>query len=331
MTDDLQEQLQKPSKQRRVRIAPDATLAAVAARTIFGYSLVGSSKKKPAKSPVDIHQWVIRPNGVFAAASSTTPSLPPGVYDIGSDNDGNLQFQFKNIVTDDLIDLHDSNSLKVINGIKKFWTMGDRYRERGLIYKRGILMWGPPGSGKTATLTLLTKSLIEQGGTVFIVKAPGLIKIGLQQFRSIEPDRPIIVIFEDIDEIIAKHGEHEILALLDGENQTENIVSIATTNYPEELGARIVNRPSRFDEVIKIDMPSLAMRREYLKHIIRETDKFPVEQALKDTDKLSISHLKELVIAVTCLDQDYDETIKRLQTMKHKPKSTQTAVEVGFN
>jgi AAA+ superfamily predicted ATPase len=321
--DDLQEQLQKPPQKPIKR------------RSVLDWShfiggATGEKKKKEPKNPTDIHQWVVRPNMTFSAASMTIDSLPPGVYDIEIDSDSNIQFVMKDIVTDDLIDLNDSNSLRVINGIKKFWTMKQRYDERGLIYKRGILLWGPPGSGKTATLTLLMRDLVENGGTVFIVKNPALIKMALKQFRSIEPDRPIIVVFEDIDEIIQKHGEHELLALLDGENQTENVVSIATTNYPEELGARIVNRPSRFDEVIKIDMPSIGMRREYLKHVVRPEDKFPIEQALKDTDRLSISHLKELVIAVTCLDQDYDEVVKRLQTMKHQPKSKQLEGTVGF-
>lgn len=328
--DDLQEQLAKPKKPtyRLARISGVKGIGTIHLDT--GLSNVLNLEKPEPKSPSDISQWLVRPNNVFMSASTTIEELPSGVYDIQMDPNGNIFFSLKSIITDDLIHLSDSNSDKVVNGIKKFWTKKQQYRERGVIYKRGVLLWGPPGSGKTVTLTLLMKELVEQGGTVFMVKNPDLVQAGLEQFRSIEPERPIILVFEDIDEIIRKYGEHEILAILDGENQTDNLVSIATTNYPEELGARIVNRPSRFDEVIKIDMPNAAARREYFMHILKDTDDFPLERAMQDTDRLSISHLKELVIAVTCLEQNYEDAIKRLKTMKTPPKSSEFDSGVGF-
>jgi hypothetical protein len=65
-------------------------------------------------------------------------------------------------------------------------------------------------------------------------------------------------------------------------------------------------------------------------HILKDTDDFPLERAMQDTDRLSISHLKELVIAVTCLEQNYEDAIKRLKTMKTPPKSSEFESGVGF-
>lgn len=286
--------------------------------------------KKPGASPTDVSQWIVLPNGTFGAASTTIHELPPGVYDLNL-TDAGIQFVMKPLVTDTLFDLGSSNSVRVIESIEKFWTKKKQYVSRGLVYKRGILLWGPPGSGKTATLTLLMERLTKHNGVIFMGDKPKVLEIAMRNFRMIEPDRPLIVVFEDIDEIINQHGEHDILAFLDGENQTDNVVSLATTNFPEELGPRIVNRPSRFDEVIKIGMPSEIMRRQYLNHLLsKEEHSYDVKQWIEDTDGLSIAHLKELVVAVTCLDQNYDDAIKRLKTMKVKPKSAQFEGELGF-
>lgn len=201
-----------------------------------------------------------------------------------------------------------------------------------MLFKRGILMWGPAGSGKTATLSILVQDLINQGGIVLLVQSPKSATIALPVLRKIEPERPLIIVLEDVEEIISTVGEHDLLALLDGEHQTDNVCNIATTNYPENLGPRIVNRPSRFDEVIKIGFPTADMREQYLWHALRHKPegKYPVAKWVKETQGMSIAHLKELVIAVTCLDQPYESVIERLKGMSTAPKSKMYEGPIGF-
>lgn len=292
---------------------------------------VAGASSEGKKIPSEHTQWVVLPNETFAAAGSTAAHLPVGAYCLESTPAG-LLFVAKKILTDTLIDLGNSNSLRVIKGIKLFWKRKERFIQRGILYKRGILMWGPPGSGKTATLALLIEDLIRQGGIVLLVQYPGWAVVALRQLRKIEPERPLIVVLEDVEEIIQSHGEHDLLALLDGEHQTDNVVNIATTNYPELLGARIINRPSRFDEVVKIGMPSSEMREQYLWHVLSaEAEKYPVAQWVRHTEGMSIAHLKELVVAVTCLEQPYEEVISRLKTMKSTPRSSMyDNGEIGF-
>ena len=273
----------------------------------------------------DLSQWSMNPNDEFRPASRSTSELPAGIYNIGQDQFG-VFLRKKVHLMDDIVELPDAAHKRVLTGIQRFWRSKDLYTKHGLVYKRGVLLWGPPGSGKTVTIGLLIRELIEQhNGVVLVGYVPSVMSILLPQLRRIEPTRPLIVVWEDIDEIIDMQGEHALLAVLDGEEQVDNVVHVATTNYPDRLGARIVNRPSRFDERIKIGMPSGAARMMYLKKVVRDAE-VPIQQWCEDTEGLSIAHLRELAVAVICLGQDYRETVERLRAMAVKPKF----VEDGF-
>jgi len=132
--------------------------------------------------------------------------------------------------------------------------------------------------------------------------------------------------------MIDNHGEHHLLGLLDGEHQVDNVVVLATTNYPERLGERIINRPSRFDEVILVDMPSAKARYRYLKHVLKGTvPEEEIEKWVAATDKLSVAHLRELIVATQCLGRPYAEVVDRLRRMKIRPNSDKRGKEqTGF-
>jgi hypothetical protein len=178
-------------------------------------------------------------------------------------------------------------------------------------------------SGKTGTVMLLAQELVALGGIVVFVTNPQATGNGLGALRTVEPERPIILVLEDIDELIKDSSEHAVLALLDGEYQISNVCSIATTNYPEKLGPRIINRPSRFDERIFIDTPNEEARRRYLSHITRHdpVDELVMKLWIRDSKGFSIAHLREMVIAVRCLGQGYDEVIERLKSMGKQVKA----------
>lgn len=271
-----------------------------------------------APAALEFTEWACEPNGSFRPTCAAVSSIPPAAYAVRNDDRG-VYFQRLTLSTDSLIVLDDTASQRVVSGVRKFWNSRERYLTYEVLYKRGVLLWGPAGSGKTGTVMLLCQELIDMGGMVVLVSNPSLASHGLSVLRKIEPQRPLIAVFEDIDELIREYGEHSILALLDGEFQIPNVVNIATTNYPERLGPRIINRPSRFDERIFIDTPNAMARERYLRHI---TKKEPVNDAtiarwVKDSSGFSIAHLRELVIACQCLGHDYTEVLMRLKAM-HK-------------
>jgi hypothetical protein len=286
----------------------------------------GSSILKCGKVPHNdggFSQWLISAGDTYISSQRTINNLPVGSYSAAIDDYGRVHLQKVVMVTDELLRLPDSASAKVLNSIDIFWSARDKFISRKQLHKRGIILWGPPGSGKTVTVMLLIENIIKRGGIVLICKNPNIASEALRIIRLIEPSRPLIVVEEDIDELINNYGESGILSLLDGENQINNVVHLATTNYPERLDSRIVNRPSRFDEVIKIGMPSIEARRFYLRTRVSqdEMNDEDLEKWVIDTHDLSVAHLKELVIAIFCLGREYDETIERLKKMKSIPNS----------
>lgn len=267
-------------------------------------------------------QWSVLPNDAFLPSGPKVPTLEAGVYNVGSTEAGPVFIKTR-LITDSLVELDDSANEQVLASMKKFWESKHEYTKRSIIYKRGILLEGPAGSGKTSTVNLLTNTLVSMGGIVLICGHPGIMATALDALRRIEPDRNLIVIYEDIDELIRQFNEHGLLSLLDGESQVDNVVHIATTNFPEVLGARICNRPSRFDERITVGMPTERARNTYLHHVLREETitEIEIQKWVADTADFSVAHLRELAVAVFCLKQDYDTVLGRLKAMQIKPKS----------
>ncbi|MGH6791962.1 MAG: hypothetical protein ACRECF_04400 [Methyloceanibacter sp.] len=95
------------------------------------------------------------------------------------------------------------------------------------------------------------------------------------------------------------------------------------TNYPERLDKRFVDRPSRFDTVAYIGMPTAASRAAYLKAKEPSLSAEELERWVGLSEDLSIAHLKEMIIAVCCLGQDIEDVAARLHEMHETPpKST---------
>lgn len=282
------------------------------------YSSTGK-RKEQAGTPI---QWLCMGDNRYQPASKTVKILPSDIYNIRSTPSQGIFFDRMRLVTDELLRFPESKSLEVLDGIKKFWDAKEAFKARKQVHKRGVLLWGPPGSGKTATIALLIHDLVASGGVVFMVTNPTVVAEALRVFRKVEPTRPLICVMEDIDELIQYYGETEFLNLLDGENQVDNVCHIATTNYPDKLDQRFVNRPSRFDELPKIGMPSAQTRRGYLRARINEDEltDVQIERWVKDTDGFSMAHLKEIVISVFCLGNTYENVIGRLKIMKSKSK-----------
>lgn len=279
-------------------------------------------------------QWGTSDGKIFMPSSKTVNTLTPGVYEISMSQQLGLYFEKIPVKTEGLLRFPDTNSNKVVNEIQKFWDRENLFREYDIAYKRGIILYGPPGSGKSCTVQLIMQDVVQRQGVVLEFDNPDLFVSGMRILRQIQPKTPVVVIMEDIDSILEIYNESSILNILDGVNQMDKVVFLATTNYPDKLGHRIMNRPSRFDKRFRIGFPSAESRRMYFEHLIGKENlskfKIDIDKWVSDTNEFSIAHLKELFVAVTILGDEYKDALKTLKKMKEDIKDKDYEATMGF-
>jgi len=142
----------------------------------------------------------------------------------------------------------------------------------------GVLLYGPPGTGKT----LLAKVVANEAASNFIsIKGPELLnkyvgesERGIREiFEKARVNAPTVVFFDEIDAIAAERGGtssdsgvgervvSQLLTELDGLEELEDVVVIATTNRRDLLDDALL-RPGRFDRHIHVGAPDEAARRQ---------------------------------------------------------------------
>ena len=153
------------------------------------------------------------------------------------------------------------------------------YRAKGLPIKRGLILAGPPGTGKTMHLECLISQVVQAKLPVFQIS--NTIRPSELNFiyNLAEEVGPALVILDDIDTITAKRqdnpmdeGGHSgnvymlnaLLNVLDGSEKRDGVITVATTNHPQALDRALGNRPGRFDRTFKFLYPSRERRIDIL-------------------------------------------------------------------
>lgn len=278
----------------------------------------------PTEYKKGIIQYSVRGNR-FLPISETIKKLPAGWYNYVYDPYCQCILpQLVNVKSEELIKLPIPEYDMVLTDIKKFWDSESDYRKYKFAYKRGIILYGQQGTGKSGLVKLLADNLIKNEGVIFNIGSPDDIfafENVFNQFREIEPTRNAIAVLEDVDNFIRYGGSciSKLLNILDGNMKFDNIVFIATTNFPEILLSSLVNRPSRFDRRYEISNPDAKAREIYIKAKFKELPESEVKKIVDATDGYTIDMLKELVVTVYVLKYNFDEAvaeIKKLFTFK---------------
>lgn len=191
------------------------------------------------------------------------------------------------------------------------------YRSLGVPYRRGVLLHGPPGNGKTSTIRYI-------GG-----RLPQVAALILRPYSNFDADdlesaintwtrqAPAILVIEDLNWLFERVDVSRFLNLLDGIDtpNSNGLLLIASTNHPDKLDSAINNRPGRFDVVIEVGVPRMKMRRAYFARHLRDLDESVLDTLAERSEGLSFAHLGE---------------ITRLAGLKaiHEGRSTRSAEDV---
>lgn len=303
-------------------------------RMLSSQSYVEEPKKGTDKEPTPGQpaQYSLYGPG-YAPTTSTISTLPPGCYDIQVDPNKIFAVPAPK-PAGLLLELPEMRSDDVIKQIENFWDSEKDYKEGnefvvgGAAFKAGIMLYGPPGSGKSCTIKIVSNKMVERGGTVFYASChPGAVNSFLSDFSKIENNRKCIVVLEDIDSLIYHFGESGYLEMLDSAKTVDNVLFIATTNYPDKLDPRIYNRPGRFSHVIKIGNPGTKAREAFLKATLKNHR--DVNEIVEKSSGFSIDHLSALCNGVYREKKKLNEEIDRLRALFKIPRAEENA-KLGF-
>jgi len=178
----------------------------------------------------------------------------------------------------------------------------ERYR---VPHKRGVLLLGPPGNGKTHCLRALIKFLKVPCLYVMSLKSQygtedGNIDAVFARARELTP---CCLVFEDLDAMIHAKNRSYFLNQLDGLSNASGMLTLATTNHPEKLDPAIVDRPSRFDRKYHFDLPQKVDRHRYLASWNARLEpemrvsEAELVQLSELTEDYSFAYLKELYLS----------------------------------
>jgi ATP-dependent 26S proteasome regulatory subunit len=223
------------------------------------------------------------------------------------------------------------------------------YKKNGLFIKRGVILSGSPGTGKS----LLFKILCNQIDWTMIWTTPKHLVQAKNVATIVEMAKalsPTIILLEDLDLYAADRSSNgnpallgELMNQLDGVQDNTDVITIATTNNKEVLEKALLDRPGRFDICIDFPLPDVEERLQMIKTfsngLLDESLSY-LEVIAKEFSKKTGAQVRELVnmsIIFALDEKSYDENQKLLVKEEHLRKAMK-AVEgkdftkvTGFN
>lgn len=234
----------------------------------------------------------------------------------------------------DRLVLADDLGQQIAADLQRFLDRRSDYERLGVPWKRGLLLSGPPGNGKTMCLKVLANQLRHDDEPIDTLYVRSLIsprssthETIARVFERAREYTPCLLIFEDLDTLIDDSNRSVFLNDLDGLEDNDGIITIATTNHPERLDPALTQRPSRFDRSWRFSLPGEPERLRYLGSWVsrasqRAEQPLPLADATlaclaAEAEGFSFAYLQELMISSLMRWVDDPETLS-LERLAHE-------------
>jgi len=222
--------------------------------------------------------------------------------DMYGERGGMLKFNHRPAMTADELILPAETFADIERQVVGVARHRDLLRAAGQHLKRGLLLYGPPGVGKTHTVRYLTSQLRDTtivqltGGALHLVREACSIARALQ---------PALIVVEDVD-LIAEERDHyggagpllfTLLNEMDGLDEDADVVFLLTTNRADLLEEALAARPGRVDQAVEIALPDHESRRR-LFDLYRgglDVDTSRLDDVLERSAGVTASFLKEML------------------------------------
>lgn len=184
-----------------------------------------------------------------------------------------------------------------------FWNREDWFRQHHLPFRRGYLLHGSPGNGKSTAVRAMMCSRGLGAYTIRLFDRQTDDGDLDELFENALREQPAMVLLEDLDRAFPRSGEartqvslQSLLNSLDGVATGEGIVVVATANEPTALDPAILRRPGRFDRVVHFPNPTGELRRQYFQKMAPEIAPDALDQPISASGGLSFAQLRETFI-----------------------------------
>ncbi|MFD0589660.1 AAA family ATPase [Paenibacillus sp. GCM10027627] len=209
-------------------------------------------------------------------------------------------------VTRDDVCMEESLKTHIYRSVDEFFAgEGAFFREYGISYKRGILLYGKPGNGKTTLVKSISSTVNAPVAYWQITEYTSSESIS-EVFSAAVRIAPMVLVIEDIDSMPESCRSY-FLNTLDGISSKEGVFLIGTTNYPERIDPALMNRAGRFDRAYEVKSPDEPLRYEYLlrKGMERLADRETIALIAKRTEGFTCAQLSELYVSAA-LQKHYE-------------------------
>lgn len=213
-----------------------------------------------------------------------------------------LKFHHRPSVTADEVILPEASLATIRRQVVGVAEHREQLLAAGQHLKRGLLLHGPPGVGKTHCVRYLMSELLNVTIIELTGNALGQISTACNVARTLQP---AMIVLEDVDLIAENRGMHpghhpllfQLLNEMDGLAEDADVVFLLTTNRADLLEPALAARPGRVDQAVSLELPDADARRR-LFALYRGTlvvDEANLDSVIERTNQVTASFLKELL------------------------------------